>query len=162
MKRQYMFVMFLLCFFVWAVVVDNVVIPKTDNLRQLKGTYSRYRIKEWGGELGKLDLLKNELLIYGHIKKREQLFYMEYKPQFKITLDTLEPGTPIDIRYTTGFPKVWKNELYDLRVGGYSVLRYSPGHLMEKQKEILKFSGIMAGAFLFLAALGYLNKPRRK
>lgn len=162
MKRQYMFTMFLLCFFVWSVVVDNVMIPKMDQLQRKQGTFSRYRVKEWGGEIGKVDLLKSELLVYGHIRDREQLYYIEYKPHFKAILDSLSPGTTIEMHYTKGFPKFWKKVLYDFRVDGYSVIRYSPIQLKQKQKAVLKFTGIMVGIYAFLVVLGLINQPRRK
>ena len=154
--------MFLLCFFVWAVVVDTVFIPKSNHLSRRSGTYSRYRVKQWGGKVGRVDLMKDELLVYAHIKGREQLFYVERKPHFEAVLGSLNSGSSIQIRYFKGFPKIWKKELYELQVDGYAAIRYSPVLLKEKQIKVLKFSGIMVGIFLFLAALGFVNKPRRK
>lgn len=34
--------------------------------------------------------------------------------------------------------------------------------MIEKQREIWKFTGIMAGVFVGLAVLGLINKPRSK
>ncbi|VGO21394.1 hypothetical protein SCARR_03467 [Pontiella sulfatireligans] len=48
---------------------------------------------------------------------------------------------------------------------GLEALRSSatrPGHMIEKQREIWKFTGIMAGVFVGLAVLGLINKPRSK
>ncbi len=161
MRKQYLFGMFVLCFFVWAVVVDNAVLPSNDSLSQDVGAYSRYRVKKWGAG-GKLDLLQDELLIYAVVKDREQLYYMEYTPNFEASLKYLEKGTPVQLRHTNRFPKFWKRHLYDLRIQGISQLSYSPAHLMIRQKEIWKFTGIMGGVFLVLAVLGLLNKPRLK
>ncbi len=161
MRKQYLFGMFVLCFFVWAVVVDNVVLPSMNSLSQDVGAYSRYRVKKWGTG-GKLDLVQDELLIYAVVKDREQLYYMEHTSNFEATLKYLEPGTPVQLRYTTRFPKFWKRHLYDLRTQGISQLSYSPAQLMIKQQEIWKFTGIMGGIFLVLAVLGLLNKPRKK
>jgi hypothetical protein len=161
MKKQYMVTVFLLCFLVWAVVIDNAVLPSLKSLKQDVGTYTRYRVKKWD-KGGKLDLLKDELLVYAVVKNREQLYYMDYKPHFEQTLKSLAPGTPLQLRYANRFPKFWKRHLYDLRNSGIPVLGYSPGHMITKQKEIWKFTGIMAGAFLFLAVLGFVNKPSWK
>jgi hypothetical protein len=161
MKKQYTFVVFLICFFVWAVVVDNAVIPKMDNLRQLTGSFTRYRVKELD-KSGKLHLLKDELLIYARVKEREEFFYIERTPYFEATLKNLQPGDLLELRYSQAFPKVWKRSLYDVRVDGRSILRYSPQQLAEKQKFIWKFSGIIGGAFLLLAFIGMINKPRRR
>ncbi len=162
MKRQYIFTMFLLCFFVWAVVVDNVIIPKPSELRELNGTFSRYRAKEWTGEIGKVDLLEDELMVYGRIRDREQLFYIKHYPAFKANLDTLTPGDSVKFRYAKRFPKFWKKELYEMHASGYPILRYSSGLLSQKQRDIFKFSGIMTGIFVFLSLLSFINKPRQK
>jgi hypothetical protein len=160
MKKQYMIGMFALCFCIWAIVVDNAVLPPMNALSQDVGAYSRYRVKTWNRD-GKLDILQDELLIYAVVKNREQLYYMEYKPYFESSLKHMEQGTPVQLRYVNRFPKFWKRHLYDLRINGQSVLRYAPGQLIQKQKEIWKFTGIMGGIFLFLAFLGLINKPRR-
>ena len=67
MKKQYMFVMFILCFCVWTVVVDNVILPSDDRLQQDVGQYTRYRVKKWRGD-GSLDFMKDELMVYAHVK----------------------------------------------------------------------------------------------
>lgn len=161
MKRQYMFVMFMLCFFVWAMVVDNMVLPSPNGCRQDVGVYTRYRVKKWT-KGRKLELLTDELLVYAIVKDRERLYYIEYKPHFEAALKGLEQGTPVQLRAVNRFPKFWKRSLYDLRVDGVSALRYSQFQLDTKQKQIWKFSGIMAGIFAFLAVLGMINKPRPK
>jgi hypothetical protein len=161
MSRKYRFGMFILCFFIWAVVVDNVVLPSDDSLHQANGSYTRYRVKKWE-KGGKFDLIKNELLIYAIVKNREKLFYMEYKPHFKATLENLPAGTPVQMRFHTGFPKVWKKHVYSINEGGIPILRYSAAQMFQKQRAIWKFSGIMAGIYLILLVLGLINKPRRK
>jgi hypothetical protein len=155
-----MITMFLLCFFVWAVVVDNAVLPTSDHLRQDVGTFTRYRVKKWD-KGGKLDLLQDELLVYAAVRGREQFYYIEYKPYFENALKTLAPETAVQLRYANRFPKFWKRQLYEVRVGGAPVVRHSSAQIIQKQKEIWKFTGIMAGAFLVLAVLGLINKPRR-
>ena len=161
MRKQYMFGMFMLCFFVWVMVVDNVVLPSSAECKQDVGVYTRYRIKKWNNNT-QLDLLTDELLIYAIIKNREQLYYLDYKPQFEIALKNLPEGTPVQLRYVNRFPKVWKRTLYDLRVGGVPALPYSTYSLKEKQEKIWKFTGAMAGIYAFLLVLGLINKPRPK
>lgn len=161
MSKRYLFGMFLLCFFVWAVVVDNVVLPSKNSLKQDVGEFSRYRVKKWS-KGSKIDFIKDELMVYAIVKNREQLYYMEYKLHFEQTLKSLPKGTPLQLRYASRVPKFWKRHLYDLRSTGISVLSYSTGHMATKQREIWKFTGIMVGIFLFLAGLGLINKPRTK
>jgi len=161
MKKQYVAVVFLLCFFVWAVVIDHAVLPSTNNLRERTGTYSRYTVKEWS-QGGKFNLLKDQILIYAHVKDHEEFYYLDYTPYFEQALRNIQPGTRIQLRYAQRFPKVWKKQLYDVKVDGRSVMWFNPAQLKEKQKFVWKFSGIMAGAFALLAVLGMINKPRRK
>jgi hypothetical protein len=161
MKKQYMFGMFMLCFFVWIMVVDNVLLPSSEQCRQDVGVYTRYRVKSWA-EADKLELLTDELLIYAIVKNREQLYYMDYKPQFETALKNMPEGTPLQLRYVRRFPKFWKRSLYDVRINGVSHLMYSAYALKEKQQAIWNFTGIMAGIYAFLILLGLINKPRPK
>ncbi|MCF7817505.1 MAG: hypothetical protein K9M54_06465 [Kiritimatiellales bacterium] len=159
MKKQYMFGMFALCFCIWAVVVDQMVLPGENQLRQDVGAYSRYRVKHWSKN-GKLDLLQDQLLVYVVVKNREQLYYMDSKPYFESSLKSLAKGTPVQVRYDVRFPKVWKKCVYEVRANGVPVVRYSAAQLFQKQREIWKFTEIMGGVFLLLAILGLINKPR--
>jgi hypothetical protein len=159
--KKYLFGMFLLCFFVWAVVVDNLVIPSEAHLRQDVGQYTRYRVKNWQ-KGSKLDVIENELMIYAIVKNREQLYYMDYKNYFENTLKKLPEGAPVQMRYVRRFPKFWKRQLYEIRQQGIPFIRYSTTVLNQKQKDIWKFSGIMAGVYLVLAAIGWVGRPRRK
>lgn len=159
MKKQYMFVMFILCFCVWTVVVDNVILPSDDRLQQDVGQYTRYRVKEWS-KSGKLDVIEDELMIYAIVKNREQLYYMEHKSYFENSLKNLPEGTHVQIRYDRRFPKIWKRHAYDLRANGISVVRYSAAQLVQKQREIWKFTGIMVGVYAVLVVLGLINKPK--
>jgi hypothetical protein len=173
MKKEYIFGVFVLCLFVWTVVVDNAVMPKKENLRQEVGAYSRYRVKKWSRN-GKLDLLKDQILVYAVVDNREQLYYIDYKPYFEATLKidykpyfeatlkTLPEGTPLQLRYAKALPKMWKKHTYDIRSSGVTVLGYSPAQLILMQREINKFSMIMGGIFAGLVVVGFLNKPRRK
>ena len=158
---KYFFGMFILCFFVWAVVVDNVIVPSLDNLKQDVGAYTRYRLKEWD-KGGKLDLLEDELLVYAIVDNREQLYYIDYKPHFEQTLKYLQQGTPVQLRYVNAFPKFWKRQLYEIRSNGIPVMTYSSAHLILKQEEIWKFTGIMGGVYGLLLVLGLINRPRRR
>jgi len=161
MKKQYMFGMFMLCFFVWVMVVDNAVLPTSEQCRQDVGVYTRYRVKTWPKN-DRVDLLTDELLIYAVVKDREKLYYMEHKPQFETALKNIPEGTPLQLRYVHRFPKVWKRSLYDIRVNGVSRMQYSTYTLKEKQQTIWKFTGIMAGIYAFLVILGLINSPRPK
>ena len=161
MSKKYGFGMFILCFFVWAVVVDNVLLPGDDRLRQDNGAYTRYRVKKWD-QGGKLDIIPDELLIYVIVKNREQLYYMEYKSYFEETLKNLPEGTPVQVRYNKSFPKVWKKHVYSLNESGIPILRYSAAQMLQKQQLIWKFTGIMGGIYLILLILGFINKPRNK
>jgi len=159
--KKYLLSMFILCFFVWGVVVDNVVLPSEKQLKQDVGSYTRYRVKKW--EKGsKLDVIQDELMIYAIVKNREQLYYMEHKTYFENSLKNLPQGTPVQLRYVRRFPKLWKRHLYDLREGGIPIIRYSAAQLFQKQREIWKFTGIMGGVFLILAVLGWIGHPRQK
>ena len=159
--KKYLLSMFILCFFVWGVVVDNVVLPSENQLQQDVGSYTRYRVKKW--EKGsKLDVIQDELMIYAIVKNREQLYYMEHKTYFENALKNLPQGTPVQLRYVRRFPKLWKRHLYDLREGGIPIIRYSAAQLFQKQREIWKFTGIMGGVFLILAVLGWIGHPRQK
>jgi len=159
--RKYLLSMFILCFFVWGVVVDNMVLPSEDQLHQDVGSYTRYRVKKWD-KGGKLDVIPNELLIYAIVKNREQLYYMEHKSYFENSLKNLPAGTPVQLRYVRRFPKFWKRHIYDLREGGIPIVRYSAAQLFQKQREIWKFTGIMGGIFLVLGAVGMIGQPRRR
>lgn len=161
MKKQYMFVMFLLCFCVWTVVVDNVLLPANDRMKQDVGQYTRYRVKEWN-KGGKLDFIEDELLIYVIVDNREQCYYMDRRAYFENSLKNLPEGTYVQVRYVSRFPKFWKRHMYDLRIGGISKISYSSALLVEKQREIWKFTGIMIGVYLVLVVLGLINKPRPK
>jgi hypothetical protein len=151
--------MFCLCLFVWAIAVDNLVLPSMDSLHQDVGAYNRYRVKEWS-KGKKWDFISDELLVYAIVKNREQLYYIDYTPQFEATLKYLPQGTPVQLRYVRSFPKFWKRHLYDMRSNGISVMSYSPGYMIQKQKEIWKITGIMGGVYLIIVVLGFLNKPR--
>jgi len=159
--KKYLLGMFILCLFVWAVVVDNMILPSEGQLRQDVGAYTRYRVKKWQ-KGGKLDIISDELMIYAVVKNREQLYYMEHKSYFENSLKNLPSGTPVQLRYVRRFPKIWKRHIYDLREAGIPIIRYSAAQLHQKQKEIWKFTGIMAGIFLALAVVGWIGKPRRK
>jgi len=159
--RKYLLNMFILCFCVWTVVVDNAVLPGGNQLKQDVGTYTRYRVKIWN-KGGRLDVIDNELLVYAIVKNREQLYYMEHKSYFENTLKNLPAGTPVQLRYARRFPKFWKRHLYDLREGGIPVVRYSAAQLFQKQRAIWKFTGIMGGVYLVLVALGLVNRSRAK
>lgn len=159
--KKYLFGMFVLCFCIWAVVVDNMILPSEKQLKQDVGVYTRYRVKDWK-QGGKLDIIDDELMIYAVVKNREQLYYMEYKNYFENTLKILPEGTPVQLRYVRRFPKFWKRHIYDLRQSGIPIVRYSAAQLHQKQKEIWKFTGIMGGIFLALAVVGWIGKPRQK
>jgi hypothetical protein len=146
---------------VWVVVVDNAILPADDRLPRDVGTYTRYRVKKWNNG-GKLDIIQDELLIYVVVKNREQLYYMEHKPYFEATLKNLPAGTPVQVRYKKGFPKVWKRHLYSMYENGIPIVRYSAAQIFQKQREIWKLSGIMGGVYLIFVVLGFINKPRRK
>jgi len=153
--------MFLLCFFIWAVVVDNAVLPDMRSLKQDVGQYTRYRVRHWD-KGGKFDILGDELLVYAIVKNREQLYYINYKPHFEQILRTLPEGTVLQLRYVNAFPKFWKRQLYDIRSNGVSFMSYSSANLILEQREIWKFTGIMGGVFLGLVVLGFINKPKRR
>ncbi len=40
MKKQYTLVVFMVCFFVWAVVVDNAILSKMESLQRLSGSFT--------------------------------------------------------------------------------------------------------------------------
>ena len=161
MNKQYLFSMFVLCFFIWAVLVDNLVLPSDDALHQNNGTYTRYRVKKWD-QGGKLDLIKDEILVYAIVNNRERHYYLAHKPYFEATLKNLPEGTPIQIRYKNGFPKIWKKSVYSLNKGGIPFLRFSSAQMLQQQRATWKLSGIMVGVYLFLVGLGFINKPKRK
>ena len=159
--KKYIWSVFILCFFVWAVIVDNVVLPANNQLKQDVGVYTRYRVKEWHkGE--KLNIIPDELMIYAVVKNREQLYYMEHKTYFENSLKNLPEGTPVQLRYARRFPKLWKRHLYALQERGIPIVRYSSAQLLQKQQQIWKFSGIMGSIFLGLTAVGWIGKPRQK
>lgn len=153
--------MFILCFFVWAVVVDNMILPGEDQLKQDVGTYTRYRVKKWQ-QGGKLDIIPDELMVYAVVKNREQVYYMEHKLFIENTLKRLPSETPVQLRYVRRFPKLWRRHMYELRQEGIPVIRYSSMALDQKQQGIWKFTGIMGGIFLVLAAVGWIGKSRKK
>ena len=158
--RKYLLSMFILCFFVWGVVVDNVVVSSEDQLRQDVGSYTRYRVKR-GQKWGNFDILSDELLIYAIVKNREEIYYMEHKSYFENALKNLPAGTPVQMRYVRRFPKFLKRNIYDLREGGIPIVRYSSTQLHQKQREVWKFTGIMGGIFLVLAVVGMIGHPPR-
>jgi hypothetical protein len=161
MMRKYLLGMFILCFFVWGVVVDNLILPAEDQLKQDVGGYTRFRIKKW--ETGKkYDIIQDEIMVYASVKNREQIYYMDHKSYFENTLRNLPEGTLVQLRYVRRFPKFWKRQLYDLRQGGIPMIRYSAAQLHQEQREIWKFTGIMAGVFLALAVVGWVGRPRQK
>lgn len=161
MRAKYYVIMFALCFCVWTILVDNMVIPSMHSLKQDVGAFSRYRVKTWGKRRNLNKLLNDELLVYAIVDNREKLYYIEYKPNFEYTLKNLPQGTPVQLRYVTRFPKFWKRNLYDLRVDGQSIMGYSSFFLAQKQKEIWKITGVMGGIYLLLVIVGLLNRPRR-
>jgi len=162
--KKYMFMMFMLCFFVWAVVVDNAVLSGTDRLPQDNGTYTRYKVNRWNSKIldGRYKILRDQLLVYAIVDNREQLYYIDYKTYFENTLKNLPEGSSVQLRYKRGFPKIWKRHVYEIRSGGLPVMGYSGAVLIERQKEIWKFTGIMGGIYLVLVALGFVGKPRKR
>lgn len=157
-----MFIMFILCFFVWAVVVDNVVLPRTNSpMKQDNGQYTRYRVKDWTKNK-KLSFIEDELLVYVIVNNREQCYYLDYGFHFESSLKNLPEGVPVQVRYVNRFPKFWKRHMYDLRIDGISRMSYSQYQLSEKQQKIWKVTGIMGGVYLILVVLGIINKPRPK
>ena len=161
MGKRYRVSMFILCFFIWAVLVDNVVLPTDATLRQNNGAFTRYRVKKWD-KGGKLDFIKDELLIYAIVNNRERHYYMEYKPYFENTLKNLPEGSPIQVRYKNGFPKVWKKSVYSLNQNGIPFMSYSAAQKLQKQRATWKLTGIMAGIYAGLLVLGFINKPKRR
>jgi len=159
--KKYLLNMFILCFCVWAVVVDNMILPSENQLKQDVGVYTRYRVKKWQ-QGGKLDIIQNELMIYAVVKNREQLYYMEHKNYFENRLKMLPEGTPVQLRYVRRFPKFWKRHMYVMRETGIPIIGYSSAQLHQKQEDIWKFTGIMGGIFLVLAAVGWIGKPRHR
>jgi hypothetical protein len=161
MSGRYFVGTFVLCLCVWAVVVDHVVLPSMDRLKQDVGVYSRYRVKEWN-ESKKFDLIKDELLVYAYVENREQLYYIEYTPYFEATLKSLSKGDPIQLGYAQRLPKVWKRGLYDLRQGGVTLMRFSPVQLKQKQEFVWKVTGIVGGIYLFMVIVGLIAKPKKR
>jgi hypothetical protein len=159
--RKYLLGMFILCFFAWGVVVDNLILPADDQLKQDVGGYTRFRIKKW--ETGKkYDIIKDEILVYAIVKNREQLYYMDHKSYFENTLRNLPEGSLVQLRYVRRLPKFWKRQLYDLRQGGIPIIRYSTAQLDQEQEKIWEFTAIMGGVFLALAVVGWIGRPRQK
>lgn len=161
MKKEFVFLMFCLCFCFWVIVVDNLMMPDLRNLNQDNGLYSRYKIRKAIKD-GDLDLMKDKILIYAHVKDRERFYYIDHTPFFEATLNKLEPGTRIKLRYTKAFPKFWQKTLYDVQVGEVPVLRYSQATLDERQAFNWIFTGIIGGIFIVLSGLGLVVKPRKK
>lgn len=161
MGAKYYIVMFALTLFVWTILVDNVVLPDKNHLKQDVGAYTRYRVKKWQ-KGSKLDLVQDELLIYAVVDNREQLYYMEYQPYFETTLKGMPEYMPVQMRYVNSFPKFWKRQVYDIRTEGRSLMSFSSYYLVQKQKEIWKITGIMGGIYGVLVLLGLLNKPARR
>lgn len=161
MGAKYYIVMFALCLFVWAILVDNIIVPGKDELRQDVGAYTRYRVKKWN-KGGKLDIVPDEVLVYAIVDNREQLYYMEHKAYFEATLNTFPEYMPVQLRYVHRVPKFWKRQLYDIRTEGRSLLTFSSYDLEQQQKENWKISGIMGGVYLVLVVLGWIGRPRNK
>ncbi len=161
MGAKYYVIMFALCLFVWTILVDNAILPDQADLKQDVGAYTRYRVKKWN-KGGKLDFIQDELLVYAIVDNREQLYYMEYKPNFEATLKSMPELMPVQMRYVTRFPKFWKRQLYDIRTEGRSVMALSSYYLQQKQEEIWKTTWIMGGVYAVLVVLGLLNRPRIK
>ena len=158
---KYLLNMFILCFFVWGVVIDNLILPSENELKQDVGVYTRYRVKTLDKD-DKLDILENQLMVYAVVDNREQVYYMEHKSYFENRLKMLPEGTPVQMRYVRRFPKFWKRHMYDMREAGIPIIRYSAIQLHEKQTKIWTFTGIMGGVFLALALVGWIGRPRRR
>lgn len=161
MKLVYIFILFSLCFILWAVVVDNLIIPESTKLHSEFGKFSRYRIKTRKVD-GQRDFMKDQLIVYAHTKGRERFYYMDRIGYFELALKSIEPGSQVEMRYSRAFPKIWQRSLYEVRKDGLPVARYGSAYLIEKKKFTWKFSGIMLGAFCLLSSLGFLRKPGRK
>ncbi|NNJ70989.1 MAG: hypothetical protein HKP10_06835 [Kiritimatiellales bacterium] len=172
MKIPYVIVVLFFCILVWASSVGNLIIPSMHTLTDERGVYSHYEIRKWK-RVGKFELIKNELRIHAILKDTpdelpertlekdlRELYYMDYKPQFQETLDKIPEGTNVKLRYVKRFPQFWKKNLYELQIGGAHILLYSPTQLEEKQAHNWKVTGIMAGFFVFLVVLSFINKPR--
>lgn len=159
MKKEFIFLMFAVCFALWVIVVDNMILPKKENLRQKRALFSRYRVKEWRGD-GKLNLVKDKIVIYAHLDNAEEFYYLEYKPQYEAALKMIEPGATINLRYSKRFPKLWQRTVYRVDRGGLPVLITTDRDLKQRQMFIWKFTAAMGGLFILLSFLGFLNKPR--
>jgi hypothetical protein len=159
MGAKYYIVMFVLCLFVWAILIDNLILPDKNRLKQDNGAYTRYRVKEWN-KGRKLDVIQNELMIYAVVDNREQLYYMDYQTYFEAALKSMPEYMPIQLRYVYSLPKFWKRQLYDIRTEGRSIMTYSSYYMEEKQKENWKMTGIMGGIYAILVVLGLVSKRR--
>lgn len=161
MHAKYYVIMFMLCFFVWAVLVDNVILPDSSHLRQDVGAFTRYRVKQWSNG-SRLDFIPDELLVYAVVDNREQLYYMEHQPHFEATLRSIPELMPLQLRYVHRFPKFWKRQLYEIRTAGRPLLAFSSYYRQQKQQEIWKTTGIMGGIYAVLVVLGIISKPRSR
>ncbi len=158
MKKEYVFLMFALCFAAWVIVVDHLIVPGEAGMKESQGRYSRFRIEEWRGD-GPWDLIKDQIIIYTHAGRTEEFFHLEHRPRFEKELGRLEPGTPLTIRYDQSFPKLWQRNAYAVEAGGRTVALFSNEELQAQQALNWKVTGIACGLFLALSVLGFLNNP---
>ncbi|VGO15557.1 hypothetical protein PDESU_04142 [Pontiella desulfatans] len=159
MNKQYLLIVFLFCFFIWTALVDNCVLPSMDKLQERSGLFSHYRTREVGRN-GKFNLLKDELVVYVHVKSREEIYYIERTPAFEMVLKNVAPGARVKLGYAKRFPKVWKQTLYSMEIEGQPLIQLFPWRLADKQRYNWKVTGVVAGLFVFLGVLGFINKPR--
>ncbi len=159
MTKRYVFGMLFVFFVVWVVVVDCQVIPSPAQLKQNEGLFQGYTIRKQP-KLAKALPLEDEILLHAVVDGREQFYYLDSLPGFELLLKGLSQGTPIQLRYAGGFPKVWKRKIYEIRVEGKRRIGYTPKQLAEKQKELWLFTGIWMVAFVVIFCVGLIKKPK--
>ncbi|WP_372806661.1 hypothetical protein [Pontiella sp.] len=161
MKKEYVLAMFLICFFIWASLVDNAVLPTSGQLQVEPGVFSHYRIKK-GKQIGDFVLRKDQVVLYAGVNDRERFFYIERMPGVDAALRNMAPDTPLTLGYVKRFPKVWKKQVYLLKANDRTVMQFSAGMLKRRQVFIWKFTGAVVGVFVLLCGLAFVNKPLRR
>ncbi|MDF7825108.1 hypothetical protein P4B35_13880 [Pontiellaceae bacterium B12227] len=161
MKKSVLLLMFILCFGVWAIVVDNLIVPSPHMLEVEKGRFAEFTVKERKFD-GRVDLLKDKLLIAAEVEGKNRYFMLDRTGMFETALRLIPEGTEIELRYSRSFPKFWQRTLYEIRVIGFPVISYTDDYLKQEQAFIYKFTGAIGGLFLLLCYLGLMKKNRRK
>lgn len=163
MRKRTVFSLFVVCCVLWAVIVDNVVLPSSGQLVKEEAHFTRYTFKRISHPTRE-EPFKDELVIHAVVEGyKELLYYIDNRPGFEARLNQIEAATPVELYYANRFPKIWKRKLYEMRINDQLIVGFSPVQLEAMQKRVWILTGGMGVIYLVLMLFGAIVlRPRKR